>query len=88
IREHYAHHGDAHAAIEEGFAKASPVVLAAAVIMFSVFAASVPEGTSTIKPIAFALAVGVFVDAFIVRLSFVPAVLALLGDRAWGLPTA
>lgn len=86
IREHYAHHGDAYEAIEVGFASASRVVVAAAVIMFGVFAAFVPEGSATIKPIAFSLAVGVFVDAFLVRMTFVPAVLALLGDRAWGLP--
>lgn len=88
IREHYAHHGDAKAAITEGFAAASKVVVAAATIMFAVFAAFIPEGSATIKPIAFSLAVGVFVDAFVVRLTFVPAVLALLGKRAWHLPAA
>ena len=86
IREHYVHHGDPHAAIESGFVSASRVVVAAAVIMFAVFAAFVPEGSATIKPIAFSLAVGVFVDAFLVRMTLVPAVLALLGRRAWGLP--
>lgn len=88
IREHYAHHGDARAAITEGFAAASKVVVAAATIMFAVFAAFIPEGSATIKPIAFALAVGVFIDAFVIRLTFVPAVLALLGKRAWHLPAA
>jgi RND superfamily putative drug exporter len=86
IREDYVHHGDPHHAIETGFVSAARVVVAAAVIMFAVFAAFVPEGSSTIKPIAFSLAVGVFVDAFIVRMTLVPAVLALLGHRAWGLP--
>jgi RND superfamily putative drug exporter len=86
IREHYVHHGDPHEAIESGFISASRVVVAAAVIMFAVFAAFVPEGSATIKPIAFSLAVGVFVDAFLVRMTLVPAVLALLGRRAWGLP--
>lgn len=86
IREDYVHHGDPHHAIESGFVSASRVVVAAAVIMFAVFAAFVPEGSATIKPIAFSLAVGVFVDAFIVRMTLVPAVLALLGHRAWGLP--
>ena len=86
IREHYAHHGDAKAAVEEGFASASTVVVAAATIMLSVFAAFIPEGSATIKPIAFSLAVGMFVDAFVVRLTLVPAVLALLGKRAWHLP--
>ncbi|MGV9362151.1 MMPL family transporter [Amycolatopsis sp. NPDC003731] len=86
IREDYVHSGDPHHAIESGFVSASRVVVAAAVIMFAVFAAFVPEGSATIKPIAFSLAVGVFVDAFIVRMTLVPAVLALLGRRAWGLP--
>ncbi|MFE0022615.1 MMPL family transporter [Amycolatopsis sp. NPDC059021] len=86
IREDYVHKGDPHHAIESGFVSASRVVVAAAVIMFAVFAAFVPEGSATIKPIAFSLAVGVFVDAFIVRMTLVPAVLALLGRRAWGLP--
>ncbi|SEC45689.1 putative drug exporter of the RND superfamily [Amycolatopsis tolypomycina] len=86
IREDYVHGGDPHHAIESGFVSASRVVVAAAVIMFAVFAAFVPEGSATIKPIAFSLAVGVFVDAFVVRMTLVPAVLALLGRRAWGLP--
>ncbi|ADD42994.1 MMPL family transporter [Stackebrandtia nassauensis] len=86
IREDYVHGGDPHRAIETGFISASRVVVAAALIMFAVFAAFVPEGSATIKPIAFSLAVGVFVDAFLVRMTLVPAVLALLGHRAWGLP--
>ncbi|WP_406635082.1 MMPL family transporter [Amycolatopsis sp. WGS_07] len=86
IREDYVHEGDPHHAIESGFVSASRVVVAAAVIMLAVFAAFVPEGSATIKPIAFSLAVGVFIDAFIVRMTLVPAVLALLGRRAWGLP--
>lgn len=85
MREEYVHHRDPHRAIESGFVSASTVVVAAAVIMFAVFAAFVPEGSATIKPIAFSLAVGVFVDAFIVRMTLVPAVLALLGHRAWWL---
>ena len=60
--------------------------MAAAVIMFAVFAAFVPEGEGPIKTIAFGLAVGVFIDAFVVRMTLVPAVLALLGRRAWWLP--
>jgi RND superfamily putative drug exporter len=86
IREDFVHHGDPHRAIESGFVSASRVVVAAAVIMFAVFAAFVPDGSATIKPIAFSLAIGVFIDAFIVRMTLVPAVLALLGRRAWGLP--
>lgn len=86
IREEYTRHGDARKAVEQGFASASRVVIAAAIIMLAVFAAFVPSGDAQIKPIAFALAVGIFVDAFIVRMTLVPAVLVMLGDRAWRLP--
>ena len=61
-------------------------MIAAAVIMFAVFAAFVPGGEGPIKTIAFGLAVGVFIDAFVVRMTLVPAVLALLGRAAWWLP--
>ncbi len=86
IREEYVHGKSAIDAIKSGFVASGPVVMAAALIMFSVFAFFVPEGMGPIKQIAFSLAVGVAVDAFAVRMTFVPAVLALLGDRAWRLP--
>jgi len=86
MREDYVHGRSARAAVESGFVGSAKVVTAAAVIMFSVFAAFVPEGDTNIKPIALGLAVGVFVDAFIVRMTLVPAVLHLLGDRAWHMP--
>jgi RND superfamily putative drug exporter len=76
----------ARAAVENGFVASSRVVVAAAVIMLSVFGGFVPEGDGPIKTIGFGLAVGVFVDAFIVRMTLVPAVLTLLGTRAWWLP--
>ncbi len=86
IREDYVHGGDARRAVESGFVGSAKVVTAAAIIMISVFAAFVPEGDASIKPIALGLAVGVFVDAFIVRMTLVPAVLKLLGDKAWWMP--
>ena len=73
-------------AIRTGFRQAAPVVVAAALIMFSVFAGFVPAGEATIKSIAFALAAGILFDAFVVRMVIVPAALALLGERAWWLP--
>ena len=87
-RMHEAHsHGAAPlAAVRTGFRQAAPVVVAAAAIMFSVFAGFVPSGEATIKSIAFALAVGIVVDAFVVRMVLVPAALSLLGERAWWLP--
>ncbi|WP_285117363.1 MMPL family transporter [Leifsonia sp. fls2-241-R2A-40a] len=86
IREDYVHGGNARRAIQSGFVSSAKVVTAAAIIMISVFAAFVPEGDASIKPIALGLAVGVFVDAFIVRMTLVPAVLQLLGDKAWWMP--
>ena len=86
IREEYVHGADAQSAIRRGFAGSAKVVTAAALIMFAVFAAFVPEGDPSIKVIALGLAVGVAVDAFVVRMTLVPAVLALLGDRAWRMP--
>ncbi|GAA1321568.1 MMPL family transporter [Leucobacter albus] len=86
MREEYVHGGDAQRAIHRGFIGSAKVVTAAALIMIAVFAAFVPAGDPSIKVIALGLAVGVFVDAFIVRMTLVPAVLALLGDRAWQMP--
>ncbi|MFV0320277.1 MAG: MMPL family transporter [Microbacterium sp.] len=73
-------------AVRSGFTASARVVTAAAVIMFAVFAAFVPEGDSTITSIALGLAVGIAVDAFLVRMTLTPAVMALLGDKAWHMP--
>ena len=86
MREHFVESGDAHRAVVDGFRASARVVTAAALIMTSVFVAFIPAGTATIKQIAFGLAVGVFVDAFLVRMTLVPAVLMLLGRGAWWLP--
>jgi RND superfamily putative drug exporter len=87
-RMHEAHSSGAAplASVRTGFRQAAPVVVAAAAIMFSVFAGFVPAGEATIKSIAFALAIGILVDAFVVRMVLVPAALSLLGERAWWLP--
>jgi RND superfamily putative drug exporter len=87
-RMHEAHGAGADplTAIRTGFRHAAPVVVAAALIMFSVFAGFVPAGEATIKMIAFALATGILFDAFVIRMVLVPAALALLGERAWWLP--
>ena len=86
MREEYVHTRDPRRAITAGFTASARVVTAAAVIMISVFAAFIPDSDMTVKPVALGLAVGVFVDAFIVRMTLVPAVLALLGHSAWWLP--
>ncbi|WP_448640792.1 MMPL family transporter [Geodermatophilus sp. URMC 63] len=86
MHEAHAHGASPLEAIRTGFRQAAPVVVAAALIMFSVFAGFVPAGEATIKSIAFALAAGILFDAFVVRMVLVPAALALLGHRAWWLP--
>lgn len=74
------------AAVRSGFTASARVVTAAAVIMFAVFAAFVPEGDTSIKPIALGLAAGIAIDAFLVRMTLGPAIMALLGDKAWWMP--
>ncbi len=73
-------------AVRSGFAGSARVVTAAAVIMFAVFVAFVPEGDSSLKPIALGLAAGIAIDAFLVRMTLIPALMAILGDRAWRIP--
>ncbi|MCR2764580.1 MMPL family transporter [Microbacterium sp. zg.B48] len=73
-------------AVRSGFTSSARVVTAAALIMFAVFVAFVPEGDASLKPIALGLAAGIVIDAFLVRMTLTPAVMALLGDRAWWLP--
>lgn len=73
-------------AIETGFKHGATVVTAAALIMISVFAGFVGSPDAMIKALGFGLAIAVLFDAFIVRMTIVPATLALLGKRAWSLP--
>ncbi|MFD1828519.1 MMPL family transporter [Streptomyces desertarenae] len=73
-------------AIVTGFELGARVVTAAAVIMISVFAGFIGASDPMIKMMGFGLAVAILFDAFVVRMAVVPAVLALLGERAWWLP--
>jgi RND superfamily putative drug exporter len=86
MHEAHSHGANPLDAITTGFRQAAPVVVAAALIMFAVFAGFVPAGEPTMKSIAFALAIGILFDAFVVRMVLVPAALALLGEHAWWLP--
>jgi RND superfamily putative drug exporter len=88
IREAYLQTNNPTRAVIQGGRKASRVVTAAALIMFSVFASFVKTPDSTLKTIAFGLGIGVLVDAFLIRMTLVPAVLALLGHKSWRLPSA
>src|SRR6478672_10009560 len=86
MREDFVHGETSRAAVVAGVGHGARVVVAAALIMMSVFAGFVLVEDPIIKSMGFALAFGVAVDAFVVRLSLVPAVMSFLGDRAWWLP--
>jgi RND superfamily putative drug exporter len=86
MREEYVHGAGPREAVVTGARHAARVVVAAALIMFAVFASFVTIEDVIVKAIAFGLAVGILVDAFLVRMTLVPAVLALLGRSAWWLP--
>lgn len=86
MREAYVHGADARASIVDGFRHGARVVAAAATIMISVFAAFMLQSNSLIQSMGFALAAAVFFDAFVVRMTLIPAIMYLLGDKAWWLP--
>ncbi|MFD4600785.1 MMPL family transporter [Streptomyces sp. NPDC058464] len=86
MREAYVHGETPGQAVVTGFRHSARVVAAAAIIMMSVFSGFITSSESMIKMIGFGLAIAVFFDAFVVRMAIVPAVLALLGKRAWWLP--
>ncbi|HEX4811964.1 MAG TPA: MMPL family transporter, partial [Nonomuraea sp.] len=86
MREAYVHGYHGHASVVHGFDQASRVVVAAAIIMISVFSGFIFSHDIMIKQIGFALAVGILLDAFLVRMTLVPALMALFDDKAWWLP--
>ncbi|MBO9627439.1 MAG: MMPL family transporter, partial [Microbacterium sp.] len=98
MREDYVHDPDSKStdrsarraaalrAVQSGFTGSAKVVTAAGLIMFAVFVAFVPEGDSSLKPIALGLAAGIAIDAFLVRMTLIPALMAILGERAWSIP--
>jgi putative drug exporter of the RND superfamily len=86
IQEHYKEEGDAHKAVVDGLANTGRVITSAALIMVCVFSSFVLNGNAIVKEFGVGLAVAIAIDATIVRCLAVPAVMALLGDRAWWLP--
>jgi RND superfamily putative drug exporter len=87
IREAHVHGMSTRDAVVDGFRNSARVVSAAAVIMISVFAAFMLQDEPIIKSMGFALAVAVFFDAFVVRMALIPALMYLMGEKAWYLPT-
>jgi uncharacterized membrane protein YdfJ with MMPL/SSD domain len=86
VRESFVHSGKARESIVSGYAQSGRVVVAAALIMIGVFGAFVLTDDPITKSIGLSLAFGVLVDAFVVRLTLVPAAMAVMGRRAWSLP--
>ncbi|MBG6189300.1 RND superfamily putative drug exporter [Arthrobacter sp. CAN_A212] len=86
MREAWVHGGSAKSAVRVGFSHGARVVTAAAIIMVAVFAGFVFSHLTMVRPIGFGLAFGVLVDAFVVRMTLVPAAMYLLGRHAWWLP--
>lgn len=87
MREEYVHGASATEAIRSGFGHGARVVTAAAIIMMSVFAGFALGDASDMVQMGLAFAVAVAVDAFVIRMTLVPAVLQLVGDKAWWLPS-
>ena len=86
MRESYMHGESARHAVRSGFSHAAAVVTAAAIIMVSVFSGFIFSHLNMVRPLGFAMAFGVLIDAFVVRMTIVPAVMYLLGEKAWWLP--
>lgn len=86
MRESYMHGESAKHAVRSGFSHAAAVVTAAAIIMVSVFSGFIFSHLNMVRPLGFAMAFGVLIDAFVVRMTIVPAVMYLLGEKAWWLP--
>jgi RND superfamily putative drug exporter len=86
MHEAHSRGASARIAFQRGVHAGRAVVIAAAAIMISVFAGFIFSDTSTVKLIGFGLAFGVLLDAFAVRMLLIPAVMHLLGERAWWFP--
>ena len=86
MQEEWERTGDAAHAMRHGLAATGRVITAAAAIMVCVFASFVLGDSLTIKLFGVGLAAAVFLDAFLIRAILVPAIMALMGRRAWWLP--
>jgi RND superfamily putative drug exporter len=87
IREEYLKDGDTRRAVADGLAKTARVITAAAAIMVVVFLAFVASPEVFLKLFGIGLAAAIFLDATVVRMVLVPAVMQLLGNRNWWIPT-
>jgi RND superfamily putative drug exporter len=86
MKEHFKETGDAKRAVVEGLANTGRVITSAAAIMVCVFTSFVLNGDPVVKEFGVGLAVAIAIDSTLVRCLLVPAVMVLLGKRAWWLP--
>ncbi|RYV52152.1 MMPL family transporter [Pengzhenrongella frigida] len=86
MHEEWTHTRDNARAVRVGVAETGRVITTAAMIMFCVFASFALTGERIVAMIGMGLAVAVLVDAFVVRLTLVPALMKLIGDRNWAYP--
>jgi RND superfamily putative drug exporter len=86
MREHYDKYGDNAAAIEFGLEKTARVITGAAVIMMAVFIAFAGAPIATVSQLGVGLTVAVILDATVVRIVLLPALMLLVGDKVWWLP--
>jgi RND superfamily putative drug exporter len=86
MREHFTEYGDERRAVVEGLANTGRVITSAAAIMVCVFTSFVLNGDPVVKEFGVGLAVAIAIDSTLVRCLLVPAVMVLLGKRAWWLP--
>jgi RND superfamily putative drug exporter len=86
VHEEWQTRGDASAAVREGLAHTGRVISAAALVMFAVFGAFALGGSRVLELFGVMLATAVFLDAFVIRMVLLPAVLELLGPRTWAFP--
>jgi RND superfamily putative drug exporter len=86
IRERYTVTGDTRLAVAQGLASSARTITSAALIMVAVFAVFVGTGVPSIKQLGVGNAVAIGVDATLVRLILVPAIMELLGPWSWWMP--
>jgi RND superfamily putative drug exporter len=86
MREHHDTHGDNAAAVEFGLSHTAGVITGAAAIMMAVFIAFAGAPIATVSQLGIGLTIAVLLDATVVRIVLLPALMLLLGDRVWWLP--
>jgi RND superfamily putative drug exporter len=86
MKEHYDRDGDSAAAVEFGLEKTARVITGAAAIMMAVFIAFAGAPIATVSQLGVGLTVAVLLDATVVRIVLLPALMLLIGDKVWWLP--